>query len=875
MGTPVDVFDTEEIERVLCGLRVSQMTQTYEDLEAITSLLEEKQNDLELAAEIGKNLLAKNHELERRLSETEKKLVATEDTISQLKHNLSVKDSLLQIYSQNNHDDTDDHTSVSSGCLSPPPGAISDSGEGFSIASVNFSQLNRKLRDLEEENYVLRQEHHRLVTTTDQLDERESSLIRDCARQLVSANMHIRTLSDELAKKSDAFMNQQSEVTRLLTRGLDLENRVKQLASENQMLVNRLRESQTTQERLTHELVGMRDKYDECLSLFSETRAEVRALRKRSRRAYLRPGYLSFPGTVGGNSATSTPCSAAFPPYSTTSPTGQGSPTVQLSLPPEGSSDGSSSSFEVLANAMANPAVNEDSLAADLARTAAMDRTAENVSRLFRVMEQARQARDSADGAHSPRHVTGLRPPDYGPEDTVSSSGFVSGSEPSERIPRASLRASTVPPDFEQRRCNSLTKCSEFDNNQSAFRNFYQPDSDHTYTPIRALVQDEPKRHSWVGCIEDVPGELRSSRKAVISDSPPTKPILSSNPSALYSDSCSRLPQRLKLVKPLDGSEVLHHWQRLATPSFTRALFESLPPGIQSRAGVAKQSAPPPMLSNGHRQRQGSVPLDLLTEHSEERRSSTVTPRQSDNTTADLDRRGRDARRKAILSGFGLDLSSHLFSDVRSRSLEQLQTCGSKTGRNYFPRSTSGNSSIGTRFDMLSKRLGADESPLADYPFSLSSLVNAFLPFSLSPVGAPQSHPNSQRPSTSVGFSREPINIRPRSPQRSRGLLEVGSIGSQPPPPAVQRIAASSSLRADTPIPPANLPSPIPPPTAPRTYVRPNYSRTVRNPNLSEITEETGSPPKSDESRAESSSPPHVAHPVRSVTKVGCTDHSC
>ncbi|VDP92761.1 unnamed protein product [Echinostoma caproni] len=117
--------------------------------------------------------------------------------------------------------------------------------------------------------------HHqrnRLTEKADQLDEHEGTLIRDCARQLTTAKRDISTLLDALAKKSDAFVNQQSEVTRLLTRGLDLENRVKQLAAENEMLVNRLQESQSAQQRLTTELGQMRDKYDECLSLFNEAR---------------------------------------------------------------------------------------------------------------------------------------------------------------------------------------------------------------------------------------------------------------------------------------------------------------------------------------------------------------------------------------------------------------------------------------------------------------------------------------------------------------------------------------------------------------------------------------------------------------------------
>ncbi|VDP51698.1 unnamed protein product, partial [Schistosoma margrebowiei] len=182
-------------------------------------------------------MLAKNHDLQSKLLETEKNLNARDEVISQLNHNLSVKDNLLRIFLRDSDqitDINDDEVSVlSSGRASPvrsQQGLSSSTGggDGFSLSSVNFAQLHKKLEDLEEENNLLRQEHNRLSTTADQLDEHETALVRDCARQLITANIHIRNLSDELAKKSDAFMNQQSEITRLLTRGLDLENRVKQ-----------------------------------------------------------------------------------------------------------------------------------------------------------------------------------------------------------------------------------------------------------------------------------------------------------------------------------------------------------------------------------------------------------------------------------------------------------------------------------------------------------------------------------------------------------------------------------------------------------------------------------------------------------------------
>jgi trafficking kinesin-binding protein 1 len=43
---------------VSCGDRLSQMTKTYHDIDAVTRLLQEKEKDLELAAKIGQVSLA-------------------------------------------------------------------------------------------------------------------------------------------------------------------------------------------------------------------------------------------------------------------------------------------------------------------------------------------------------------------------------------------------------------------------------------------------------------------------------------------------------------------------------------------------------------------------------------------------------------------------------------------------------------------------------------------------------------------------------------------------------------------------------------------------------------------------------------------------
>ncbi|KAK5644883.1 hypothetical protein RI129_006183 [Pyrocoelia pectoralis] len=59
---------------LLCSNRVSQMTKTYDDIEAVTRLLEEKEKDLELTARIGKELLQQNNKLETTISSLEVEL---------------------------------------------------------------------------------------------------------------------------------------------------------------------------------------------------------------------------------------------------------------------------------------------------------------------------------------------------------------------------------------------------------------------------------------------------------------------------------------------------------------------------------------------------------------------------------------------------------------------------------------------------------------------------------------------------------------------------------------------------------------------------------------------------------------------------------
>lgn len=71
------------------------MTRAYDDIEAVTRLLEEKEKDLELTVQIGKELLSQNTRLENRVAELEGDLKSANENLSQLSYDLHTKSALL------------------------------------------------------------------------------------------------------------------------------------------------------------------------------------------------------------------------------------------------------------------------------------------------------------------------------------------------------------------------------------------------------------------------------------------------------------------------------------------------------------------------------------------------------------------------------------------------------------------------------------------------------------------------------------------------------------------------------------------------------------------------------------------------------------
>uniref|UniRef100_A0A8C1KHR0 Uncharacterized protein n=1 Tax=Cyprinus carpio TaxID=7962 RepID=A0A8C1KHR0_CYPCA len=257
---------------VLCAERVGQMTKTYNDIDAVTRLLEEKERDLELAARIGQSLLKKNRVLSEQNEYLEEQVGTIREEVAQLHHELNLKDELLQFY-------TNAVEESEEGSGSPTQqGRAGVSARGGSSLDI----LQQKLRDLEEENLSLRSEASQLKSETESYEEKEQQLVNDCVRELRQSSIQISSIAEELAKKTEDASRQQEEITHLLSQIVDLQKKAKTFAVENEELSQHLSAAKDAQRQLTVELQELEEKYSECIEMLHEAQEELKNLRNRS-----------------------------------------------------------------------------------------------------------------------------------------------------------------------------------------------------------------------------------------------------------------------------------------------------------------------------------------------------------------------------------------------------------------------------------------------------------------------------------------------------------------------------------------------------------------------------------------------------------------
>ncbi|PNI34018.1 HAP1 isoform 4 [Pan troglodytes] len=249
-----------ELEEALCPnlpLPVKKITQ--EDVKVMLYLLEEvctafliqllppvwesvtygmvllqRERDLNTAARIGQSLVKQNSVLMEENSKLEALLGSAKEEILHLRHQVNLRDELLQLYSDSDEEDEDEEeeeeeeqeeeeAEEDQQCAHPcdAPKLILQEALLHQHHCPQLEALQEKLRLLEEENHQLREEASQLDT----LEDEEQMLILECVEQFSEASQQMAELSEVLVLRLENYERQQQEVARLQAQVLKLQQR--------------------------------------------------------------------------------------------------------------------------------------------------------------------------------------------------------------------------------------------------------------------------------------------------------------------------------------------------------------------------------------------------------------------------------------------------------------------------------------------------------------------------------------------------------------------------------------------------------------------------------------------------------------------------
>ncbi|XP_072270867.1 huntingtin-associated protein 1 isoform X2 [Pyxicephalus adspersus] len=270
------IFDLEnDLEEVLCSERVGRITKTYRDIDAVTSLLEEKERDLELAARIGQSLLKQNRELTAQNEFLEQELGATKEEVRQLRHEVSMREDLLHLYTSNLENESTTATATAT--------PLRRNQSSFCLEhNAQLDALQLKLKTLEEENQKMRTEASHILDETNEYEDQESSLMLDCVEQFSEASKQMALLAEEVARRGEDAARQQEEISQLLSQIVHLQQKCRSTSTENEELNQHLSAVKERESLLKTELQDLQEKHMECLEMLHEAQEELKNQRNRS-----------------------------------------------------------------------------------------------------------------------------------------------------------------------------------------------------------------------------------------------------------------------------------------------------------------------------------------------------------------------------------------------------------------------------------------------------------------------------------------------------------------------------------------------------------------------------------------------------------------
>ncbi|EFB29510.1 hypothetical protein PANDA_003928, partial [Ailuropoda melanoleuca] len=382
--------------------------------------------------------------------------------------------------------------------------------ESFSLSQglLQLDMLQEKLKELEEENMALRSKACHIKTETITYEEKEQQLVNDCVKELRETNAQMSRMTEELSGKSDELTRYQEEISSLLSQIVDLQHKVKEHVIEKEELRLHLQASKDAQRQLTMELHELQDRNMECLGMLHESQEEIKELRSRSGPA----AHLYFSQSCGAFSG--------------------------------------------------------ESLAAEIEGTMRKKLSLDEESSLFKQKAQQKRVFDTVKVANDTRGRS-IPFPALLP---------IPGSN------RSSVIMTAKPFESGLRQTEDKTLLNQGSNSEEVSENVQkvgQPGPSGDSDLATALHRLSLRRQNYLSEKQYFAEEwerkiqvLADQKEGVSGCGTPTESLASlctdqSEITDLSSASCLRgfMPEKLQIVKPLEGSQTLHHWQQLAQPN--------------------------------------------------------------------------------------------------------------------------------------------------------------------------------------------------------------------------------------------------------------------------------------------------------------------
>lgn len=583
------------------------MTRAYDDIEAVTRLLEEKEKDLELTVQIGKELLAQNTRLENRVAELEGDLRGANENLSQLSYDLHTKSSLLAALTNDEDGGSEaskyilysQHTFVPfliKNLNIKKKNVFTPIGTPILSKSFNLDLLQKKIGNLEEENKSLRAEATQLVRDTDAVEEQERRLMADITNQLNSANYQYEGINLELERYREENKMQHEQILHLSTKLTETEIRLHQLTSENEEQTSRLSITEENQNLLAGELAEFKERYQEVLSLLQETQEQLRNQRKRGQ-PMVRSNAIAGLGMsgVGGIGAGCPPIdslqselmeSSLFSDNSLDSGIASDRGGGRMSMMMMGSNNGTVSTGLYGSGGGPLPGQPGYKKVFETVRCASKSGNySDGMSQLGAMsMSSSSQTRMSPYAYPGQGSMLSQQPPSssyrYSSSSVYSNSTYPS-SMGAKSYSRESLITSDSEENYPAKPSSGVPGAPGAKDLEAALKRL---------TPAQVLARRTMLSNAPPGTYNyDEPscGQHQQPMGIRTPDS-----IMSTGSSALSGNSAGggsssssnwRLPDKLQIVKPMEGSQTLHHWNRLATPTLSGLLDER--PGVTIRGG--------------------------------------------------------------------------------------------------------------------------------------------------------------------------------------------------------------------------------------------------------------------------------------------------